>query len=85
MTGREPEPILTEDEQEDYDLSEHATWEAVGDPNEDRLAFQTAARSVLRESLDQRVEVFVSKRELTRRLDAAPDVPPAADDQVSGR
>ncbi|TFF25293.1 DNA-binding protein [Jiella endophytica] len=66
MSGHEPKPILTDDERDDYDLSENVEWVPTGDIGEDRLAWQTAARRALQDVQDQRIEVLISRRDLER-------------------
>ncbi|MBP0616203.1 DNA-binding protein [Jiella mangrovi] len=64
MSGREPKPILTDDEREDYDLSENADWLAIGNIDEDRSALQAAARTAVQDIQDQRIELVLSRKDL---------------------
>lgn len=66
MTGTEPQPILSEDELEDYEFSETGEWVPVGDIAEQRAAFQAMAEHALTERARGRVLISIAERDLAR-------------------
>ena len=66
MTGKEPEPILSDDEREDYDLSESGDWVEVDDAGSRNADLQAAARRHLAGLPRRRISIAIPERDLLR-------------------
>ncbi len=65
MKQLEPQPILSEDELEDYELSENAEWVEVGNIEEQREIWRQAALRHLNPKR-KRISISIPERDLSR-------------------
>lgn len=65
MTAKQPQPILSDDEREDFEASESAEWTAVGDIAAQRAFWQEAARQTL-DGKRRRISIAIPERDLAR-------------------
>lgn len=71
MTGKEPEPILCDDEREDYDLSESGDWVEVDDAGSRNADLQAAARRHLASLPHRRISIAIPERDFLRLMTKA--------------
>ena len=65
MKQLEPQPILSEDELEDYELSENAEWVEVGNIEEQREIWRQVALRHLNPKR-KRISISIPERDLSR-------------------